>query len=115
MDENDLPMRNIAESIEEDDGMISKVSKLPMAEERERKEFFFQQRRGKLDLRAISNVDIDRLVRDTDIDVLQAFLENITFSNMREEDLRYLTDPLIIKLFRISQMTIEVNLLPIFL
>ena len=71
------------------------------------KPFFFQQRRGRLDLRAVSQVDLERVIRDVDVDVLQAFLENITFSNLREEDLRFLTDQLVIKLFRISQMTIE--------
>ena len=46
-------------------------------------------------------------MRDVDIDTLQAFLENLTFSDLHEGDLRYITDPLIIKLFRITQLTIE--------
>lgn len=69
--------------------------------------FYFQQRRGRLDLRTLSQIDLDRIVREVDIDVLQIHLENITFSNLKEEDLRFLTDPLVIKLFRTSQLMIE--------
>lgn len=69
--------------------------------------FYFQQRRGRLDLRTLSQIDLDKIVRDVDIDVLQAHLENITFSNLKEEDLRFLTDPQVIKLFRTSQLMIE--------
>ncbi len=69
--------------------------------------FFFQQRRGHLDLRGISSVDLDKLIREVDVDSLQLYIENITFCNLREEDLRYLTDPQVIKLFKISQLTIE--------
>ena len=52
-------------------------------------------------------MDLERVVKETDIDVLQAFLENLTFSNLREDDLRFMTDQLVIKIFRIAQMTIE--------
>ena len=46
-------------------------------------------------------------MKDVDIDTLQVFLENLTFSDLHEDDLRSFTDPLVIKLFKISQMTIE--------
>lgn len=69
--------------------------------------FYFQQRRGRLDIRALSQIDIERLVRDVDIDLLQMNLENLTFCNLREEDLRFLTDQNVVKLFRMSQLTIE--------
>jgi hypothetical protein len=69
--------------------------------------FFFQQRRGNLDLRGISNIDLEKLVREVDVDSLQMHIENITFCNLREDDLRYLTDPQVIKLFKISQLMIE--------
>jgi zinc finger protein DZIP1 len=69
--------------------------------------FFFQQRRGRLDIRTLSQIDLDRIVREVDIDNLQIHLENITFCNLKEEDLRFLTDPQVIKLFRTSQLMIE--------
>lgn len=69
--------------------------------------FFFQKRRGKLDLRTLSSLDLERIVKNADIDVLQMHLENITFSDLREDDMRYLTDPLVVKLFRTAQLMIE--------
>ena len=69
--------------------------------------FYFQQRRGRIDIRSVSQIDVDRIVRDVDIDLLQTHLENLTFSELKESDLRYLTDPQIIKLFQTSQMMIE--------
>lgn len=61
------------------------------------KNFFFQQRRGSLDLRSISQLDLERVVREVDIDLLQSYLENVTFCNLKEEDMRFLTDPLVVK------------------
>lgn len=36
-----------------------------------RKSFYFQQRTGKLDMRAIGRVDVERVIKDVDIDTLQ--------------------------------------------
>jgi hypothetical protein len=69
--------------------------------------FYFQQRRGRLDIRSVAQIDVDRIVRDVDIDLLQTHLENLTFNELKEGDLRYLTDPQVIKLFRTSQLMIE--------
>lgn len=69
--------------------------------------FYFQQRRGRLDLRALHSLDLERIVQEVDIDSLQAHLENLTFCNLREQDLKYMTDPHVIKLFRVAQMIIE--------
>ena len=41
-----------------------------------RKSFYFQQRSGKLDMRAIGRVDIDSVVKDVDIDTLQVRLSH---------------------------------------
>lgn len=71
------------------------------------KGFFFQQRRGHLNLRGFAGVDLEKMIREVDVDLLQLHIENITFCNLREEDLRYMTDPQVIKLFKIAQLTIE--------
>jgi hypothetical protein len=34
-------------------------------------------------------------------------LENITFCNLREDDLRFITDQHVVKLFRVAQLIIE--------
>ena len=69
--------------------------------------FAFQQRTGRLDLRRLSAIDLDHVVKHVDIDGLQRHVEEITFLNLREEDLRLMTDPHVIKLFRIAQLMIE--------
>ncbi|CAM9285916.1 unnamed protein product, partial [Scytosiphon promiscuus] len=72
-----------------------------------RKSFYFQQRSGKLDMRAIGRVDIDSVVRDVDIDTLQVHLENITFADVSEDDLRLYSDQCFLNLFRLSQLLLE--------
>ena len=58
-------------------------------------------------MRSVASINLEKLVREVDVDILQMHIENITFCNLREEDLRYLTDPQIVKLFRISQLMLE--------
>lgn len=78
-------------------------------------------------MRSLAQIDLEKVVRDVDIDVLQvgytieivlchplligAFmqmsLENICFCNLREEDLRFITDQHVVKIFRASQLVIE--------
>jgi len=74
---------------------------------RPEKSFYFQQRHGKLDLRGISRIDLDQLVEDVDIETLQAYLENLTFAELEDHDLRTCTDDTFLKLFRLTQLTIE--------
>lgn len=50
--------------------------------------FVFQERRGKLDLRAISRVDIDKVIEEGDIGTLQTHLDNITFCKLDAADLK---------------------------
>jgi hypothetical protein len=69
--------------------------------------FHFQQRQGWVDLDAMRNVDLERIIRDTDVDMLQLQLANLTFSELREEDVRRLSDPDVVKFFRVMQLTIE--------
>eukprot|EP00752_Nemacystus_decipiens_P010049 g8959.t1 len=72
-----------------------------------RKSFYFQQRSGKLDMRAIGRVDVDSVVKNVDIDTLQAHLENITFAHVSEDDLRLYSDQCFLNLFRLSQLLLE--------
>lgn len=41
------------------------------------KGFYFQQRRGRLDLRGLAQIDIERVVRDVDVDILQVRSDSI--------------------------------------
>jgi hypothetical protein len=69
--------------------------------------FYFQQRSGRLRLQHLASIDLDKVIQETDIDLLQEHLENLTFCNLREEDLKYMTDPMVLKLFRTSQLLME--------
>jgi zinc finger protein DZIP1 len=69
--------------------------------------FFFRQRKGKLNLRKLEAIDLEKVIREVDIDVLQQFIENITFSEFQDYDIHYLTDKHIVKLFKVAQLTIE--------
>ena len=66
------------------------------------KDFRFQRRHGRLDWRKLSSVDIDRVMRDVELDALEDNLENITFAEISEDDLRYFTDSNFLKLFRMA-------------
>ena len=71
------------------------------------KSFYFQQRRGSLDLRSISRCDVERVIREVDIDTLQSFLENITFSDLNQDELSLYSDESFVRLFQITQLTLE--------
>ena len=70
-------------------------------------EFFFQQRHGKLNIRQISRLDLNQIVEKVDIVALHNVLENIAFCNLKVGDLDNISDPMIIKTFRIAQLIIE--------
>eukprot|EP00948_MAST-09A_sp_MAST-9A-sp1_P003967 g3967.t1 len=69
--------------------------------------FAFQQRRGRLNFREIARVDLERVVQEVDITALQRHVENIAFADVDVNDLRAYTDEHFLKLFRLTQLTIE--------
>lgn len=69
--------------------------------------FFFRQRHGHINLRKFESINLEKLIREVDIDILQQNLEEIAFSRLTENDLNYLSDRQIVKLFRLAQLTIE--------
>jgi hypothetical protein len=69
--------------------------------------FFFQQRRGKLDMRSLARVDVERVIEEVDVGTLQMHLENLTFSDLCTDDMAAFTDEHFLKLFRLAQLTIE--------
>lgn len=71
------------------------------------KKFTFQPRRGQLDLRKITKLDVDRIAREVDIDSLQEVLENMTFSSISQEDLNLYSDDCFLRLFQTAQLTLE--------
>ena len=47
--------------------------------------FRFQQRTGKLDWRTLSQIDLDKVQRDADIDTLERNLSNVAFASVKKE------------------------------
>jgi zinc finger protein DZIP1 len=53
------------------------------------------------------NVDTDKLMKEIDLPTLETLLNNITYANLDRDDLERLGDAHFVKLFRVSQLTIE--------
>lgn len=53
------------------------------------------------------NVDLDRVTKELDLATLETLLNNVTYASLDREDLERLGDQHFIKLFRVSQLTIE--------
>jgi hypothetical protein len=47
--------------------------------------FRFQPRRGKLDWRSLSSLDLDKVEREVDIDTLERHLPGLAFSNVTKD------------------------------
>ncbi|KAL7548868.1 hypothetical protein ACHAWF_012134 [Thalassiosira exigua] len=71
--------------------------------------FRFQDRNAgeRLDFGAVSGIDIERIIEEVDTETLSSLLENITFCDMTEEDLRLYSDEFLVKLFKAAQLIIE--------
>ena len=53
------------------------------------------------------NLDLDKIVRDVDLKQLESMLQNLTYAQLDREDMERLGDAHFIKLFRLSQLSIE--------
>uniref|UniRef100_A0A7R9YCD3 Ubiquitin-like domain-containing protein n=1 Tax=Pinguiococcus pyrenoidosus TaxID=172671 RepID=A0A7R9YCD3_9STRA len=69
--------------------------------------FYFQQRSGRLDLRRLSRIDLERVVREVDVDTLQMHLENLCYSDISEGDLAFASDAQVLQVLKLSQLTVE--------
>ncbi|CAF0924834.1 unnamed protein product [Brachionus calyciflorus] len=67
----------------------------------------FKKKSSRIDWRKIASVDLDRIARDLDVYSLQDNIDHITYCNIESELDTRLIDPNYIKLFKISQFTIE--------
>ncbi len=53
------------------------------------------------------NTDLDKVSKDVDLKQLESLLQNITYAQLDRDDLERLGDQHFIKLFRLSQYSIE--------
>ena len=68
---------------------------------------FIHSRTAKLDWRPLSSLDLDRVEREVDLDALESHLEGIAFGALGAEEMRWLDDEAIRKLYRVMQMIIQ--------
>ncbi|KAK3254491.1 hypothetical protein CYMTET_36294 [Cymbomonas tetramitiformis] len=71
------------------------------------KAFGFEKRRQRLDWRLLHSVDVDRVIRETDIDLLERAVETIAFGDIEAEDTCNFSEHNFIKIFRLSQLMVE--------
>ncbi|XP_070610535.1 cilium assembly protein DZIP1L isoform X2 [Erythrolamprus reginae] len=72
--------------------------------------FKFQLRRETIDWRRFSAIDVERVARELDIGILQENINSVTFCNLEAEKCPYCqqpVDPLLLKVLRMAQLTIE--------
>ena len=69
--------------------------------------FTFQARQGRINWRQVMNLDLDKIVRDVDLKQLESMLQNLTYAHLDRDDMERLGDAHFVKLFRLSQLSIE--------
>ncbi|XP_075057649.1 cilium assembly protein DZIP1L [Mixophyes fleayi] len=72
--------------------------------------FRFQPRRDGIDYRRFSAIDVEKVARELDISTLQESINSITFCNLDNERCPYCqqpVDPVLLKLLKLAQFTIE--------
>jgi zinc finger protein DZIP1 len=53
------------------------------------------------------NTDIDKITKEVDLRQLENLLQNITYAQLDREDMERMGDAQFIKLFKLSQLSIE--------
>jgi hypothetical protein len=71
------------------------------------KAFTFAPRSMKLNWRTLSQVNLDKIKREVNIDTLQDHLEMVAFANAAGADCAQYADPNFIKVFQLAQLMIE--------
>ena len=69
--------------------------------------FFFRRRTGKLNWSQLSSVSLASIIQHVDVDLLQQHVDTITYADITESDLSHATDPQILHLIRLCQLTVE--------
>lgn len=69
--------------------------------------FIFRPRTGRINWRLLNSLDLDRVIREGDVDTIQAHMDNITYARFGREDLEVSSDEAIVKVVQLSQLCIE--------
>ena len=69
--------------------------------------FYFKERKGKLNWQKLLAVDLDELRSGANTPVLESCLGNLTYAALNEEDCERFEDPMLLKMFRLTQYGLE--------
>ena len=69
--------------------------------------FFFRRRIARLDFTRLHSINLDHLIQSVDIQTLQHTLDNLAFSDLTPADLPQLTPAVLVKGWRLLQLTVE--------
>ena len=69
--------------------------------------FFFRRRIARLDFTRLHSINLDHLIHSVDIHTLQHTLDNLAFSDLTPADLPQLTPAVLVKGWRLLQLTVE--------
>eukprot|EP00775_Hariotina_reticulata_P007380 gene7380-7589_t len=69
--------------------------------------FRFEQRRMRIDWRLLHGVDVNKLIRDTDLDTLEQLVSCITWGDLEAEGPGQVNPSSTAKLFRLAQLLLE--------
>eukprot|EP00434_Breviolum_minutum_P040696 symbB.v1.2.036176.t1/scaffold5046.1/size31495/3 len=69
--------------------------------------FIFRPRTSRVNWRLLHSLDLDRVIREGDVDMIQAHMENIAFARFSREDLEVTSDDCIIKVVTLAQLCME--------
>jgi len=67
----------------------------------------FQEKTGYINWELISKADIESLQRTGDLSLMQNYAQGLVFSQLRKEDVERIGNPTFVKLFKLSQLSIE--------
>lgn len=69
--------------------------------------FQFSQKEDVIRWNELEDLDIGHIEKTTDLHTLEKVLSHLTFAKMRKEDIDRIADPAFIKLFKLSQLSME--------
>lgn len=67
----------------------------------------FRERQGRLDLRKLDGIDVERVLEEHDLSQLQTYLNDLVFCRLAEEDIQAVSDEHLVRFFQLCQFTIE--------
>lgn len=69
--------------------------------------FIFRPRTGRINWRVLHALDLERVVREGDVETIQTYLDNITFARFGKEDVEAASDDGLVKLVQLAQLCME--------